>query len=39
MMENYRFASGFAAQAKIYAARRQQEQNQVNVTKQIYGIN
>jgi hypothetical protein len=39
MMENYRFASGFAAQAKLYAIRRQQEQNQVLVTKQIYGIN
>jgi phosphosulfolactate synthase (CoM biosynthesis protein A) len=39
MMENNRFASGFAAQAKLYAIRRQQEQNQVLVTKQIYGIN
>jgi hypothetical protein len=39
MMENYRFASGFAAQAKVYAIRRQQEQNEVVVTKQIYGIN
>jgi len=39
MMENYRFVSGFAAQAKLYAFRRQQEQNQVNVAKQVYGIN
>jgi ABC-type multidrug transport system fused ATPase/permease subunit len=39
MMENYRFASGFTAQAKLYAFRRQQEQNQVKVTKQVYGIN
>lgn len=39
MMENYRFTSGFTTHAKLYAARRQQEQNQVNVTKQVYGIN
>jgi hypothetical protein len=39
MMENYRFASGFALHAKVYAVRRQQEQNEVVVTKQIYGIN
>jgi len=39
MMDNYRFASGFAAQVKIYAAQRQQEQNQTVVGKQLYGIN
>jgi len=39
MMENYRFAAGFTVQAKLYTARRQQEQNQINVTGQIYGIN
>jgi hypothetical protein len=39
MMENYRFASSFAAQAKIYAVRREQERNDVSVTKQVYGIN
>jgi hypothetical protein len=39
MMENYRFAAGFTAQAKLYTTRRQQEQNQINVTGQIYGIN
>jgi hypothetical protein len=39
MMENYRFASGFTAQAKLYAFRRQQEQNQVKVTQQVYGVN
>jgi hypothetical protein len=39
MMENYHFTSGFTTHAKLYAARRQQEQNQVNVTKQVYGIN
>ena len=39
MMDNYRFASGFAAQAKIYAVQRQQEQNEAVVEKQLYGIN
>jgi hypothetical protein len=39
MMDNYRFASGFAAQAKLYAIRRQQEQHQALVAKQLYGIN
>ena len=39
MMDNYRFVSGFAAQVKIYAARRQQEQNQVVVEKQLYELN
>lgn len=38
MMANYRFAAGFAAQAELYVTRRQQEQNQINAVKQIYGI-
>ncbi|MES2108566.1 MAG: hypothetical protein V4577_07460 [Bacteroidota bacterium] len=39
MLDNYRFASGFAAQVKLYAARRQQEGNQVALAKRLYGIN
>jgi hypothetical protein len=39
MMDNYRFASGFAAQVKIYVVQRQQEQNQTIVERQLYGIN
>jgi len=39
MMDNYRFASGFAAQVKIYTIQRQQQQNQTIVEKQLYGIN
>jgi len=39
MMDNYRFASGFAVQAKIYATQRQQEQNQAETGKRLYGIN
>jgi hypothetical protein len=39
MMDNYHFASGFAAQAKIYAAQKQQGQNEAAMEKQLYGIN
>lgn len=39
MLANYKFASGFAAQVKIMAQSRQQEQIQVAVSKQVYGIN
>jgi hypothetical protein len=39
MMDNYRFASGFAAQAKIYATQKQQGQSETTVEKQLYGIN
>lgn len=39
MMDNYRFASGFSAQAKIYAAEKQQGLNEVATEKQLYGIN
>jgi hypothetical protein len=39
MMDNYRFASGFAAQAKIYAAQKQQEYGEATLGKQLYGIN
>jgi hypothetical protein len=39
MLDNYQFASGFMAQAQIFAARRQQEQNQAIAAKQLYGIN
>jgi len=39
MMDNYRFASGFAAQVNIYATQRIQEQNQAVIEKQLYGIN
>jgi hypothetical protein len=39
MMDNYRFASGFAAQAKRYALQKQQEQNQAELSKQLYDIN
>ena len=39
MQDNYRFAAGFAAQAKIYAAQRKQEQGQAVLGKQLYGIN
>ncbi|MDB5122373.1 MAG: hypothetical protein JWP94_502 [Mucilaginibacter sp.] len=38
MMNNYRFASGFTAQAKIYGAQRQQELNETATGKQLYGI-
>jgi Na+-translocating ferredoxin:NAD+ oxidoreductase RnfG subunit len=39
MLANYQFTSGFAAQVKLLAIRRQQEGNQVTVSKRIYGIN
>jgi hypothetical protein len=39
MMDNYRFASGFSAQAKIYAAQKQQGLNEAAMEKQLYGIN
>ncbi|MET3501326.1 hypothetical protein ABIC45_002938 [Mucilaginibacter rubeus] len=39
MQENYKFTSGFSAQVKILAARREQEQAQLAVSKQVYGIN
>jgi len=39
MQDNYQFTSSFAAQVKIVALRRQQEQNQVAVSKKVYGIN
>jgi len=39
MLANYKFASGFAGQVKIMVQSRQQEQNQVAVSKQVYGIN
>ncbi|HEY9488839.1 MAG TPA: hypothetical protein VIQ51_10925 [Chryseosolibacter sp.] len=39
MMDNYRFASGFSAQAKIYAAQKQQGLNEAATEKQLYGIN
>lgn len=39
MQANYQFTSSFAAQVKIVALRRQQEQNQVAVSKKVYGIN
>ena len=38
MLANYRFASQFAAQVKILALRRQQEQKQVKASKRVYGI-
>jgi hypothetical protein len=39
MMDNYRFASGFIVQAKIYAAQKQQARNEAAMNKQLYGIN
>ncbi len=39
MRDNYRFASEFAAQAKIYALQKRQGQNEAAVEKQLYGIN
>jgi len=39
MMNNYRFASGFMAQAKIYAAQKQQGQSEAIVEKQLNGVN
>jgi Tfp pilus assembly protein PilP len=39
MQSNYQFTSSFAAQIKIVAVRRQQEENQVTVSKKVYGIN
>ena len=39
MMDNYRFASGFMAQAKIYAAQKQQGQSEAIVEKQLNGVN
>lgn len=39
ILENYKFISGFAAQVKIVALKRQQEQGDVYATKRIYGIN
>jgi hypothetical protein len=39
MLANYRFASSFAGQVKILAIRREQEKNQVVVSKRINGIN
>ena len=38
MMDNYRFASGFAAEAKVYAAQKQQGQSEAAMEKQLYGI-
>lgn len=39
MQSNYKFTSGFSAQVKILAVRRDQEQAQLAVSKQVYGIN
>jgi Tfp pilus assembly protein PilP len=39
MQSNYQFTSSFAAQVKIVAVRRQQEENQAAVSKKVYGIN
>jgi Tfp pilus assembly protein PilP len=39
MQSNYQFTSSFAAQVKVVAIRRQQEENQVAVSKKVYGIN
>jgi hypothetical protein len=39
MLANYQFASGFAAQVKIVAQSRQQEQKQVATSKRLNGIN
>lgn len=39
MLANYEFSSVFDAQVKIVALRRQQEENQVAVSKHVYGIN
>ena len=39
MMDNYRFASGFAAEAQLYAAQKQQRQSEAVTEKQLYGIN
>jgi Na+-translocating ferredoxin:NAD+ oxidoreductase RnfG subunit len=39
MLANYKFTSGFSAQVKILAVRREQEKTQLAVSKQVYGIN
>ncbi|MFA6245353.1 MAG: hypothetical protein WC615_00340 [Mucilaginibacter sp.] len=39
MQANYKFTSGFSAQVKILAVRREQEQAQLAVSEQVYGIN
>ena len=38
MQDNYRFASSFADQVKVYAFQKVQENNNVTVEKKIYGI-
>lgn len=38
MLNNYRFASSFADQVKVYAVQRLQENNNVIDEKKIYGI-
>jgi hypothetical protein len=38
MLDNYRFAAGFSAQAKAYALQRQQENNEALTEKQLYSI-
>jgi len=38
MQDNYRFASSFADQVKVYAFQRVQENNNVIAEKKIYGI-
>jgi hypothetical protein len=38
MQENYRFASSFGDQVKVYVFQRVQENNNVMAAKKIYGI-